>query len=917
MADIENEDIFDEEESYPAEEAEETDAESEEEADGVNMHRFTRLTVEEGGTRKLTGMYKEWFLDYASYVILERAVPHITDGLKPVQRRILHAMKRMDDGRYNKVANIIGNTMQYHPHGDRSIGDALVQMGQKELMIDCQGNWGNILTGDSAAAPRYIEARLSKLALEVAFNPKTTEWMLSYDGRNQEPLTLPMKFPLLLAQGVEGIAVGLASKILPHNFNELIEASISYLKGEPFELYPDFPTGGMIDVSRYNDGLRGGAVRVRAKIVKVDNRTLAITEIPYGKTTSATGKRGKSKDNSSIIDSIIKANDRGKIKIKSIDDNTAATAEILIHLGPDVSADKTIDALYAFTDCEISISPNSCVIVDRKPCFMGVSDILRHSAETTRSLLKRELEIELHELGEEWHISSLEKIFIENRIYYKIESCETWEEVLSTIDKELEPYKKLFFREITTDDIVKLTEIKIKRISKFDTLKADEHIKAIEERIGAVKNHLEHITEYAIDYYRRIGDKYGKGHERRTEIRSFSAIEATKVAVSNAKLYVDRKEGFFGIGGAMKKEEFVCHFSDIDNLIISCRDSSYVITKVSDKAYFKKDIAYIGVFVKGDERTIYNVLYRDGSAGDYMMKRCAIKGITRDKVYNLTKGTPGSEILHLSVNPNGEAEVLKVYLKPRPRLKKLIVDLDFSTLAIKGRSSQGNLFQKNPIHKVVLKEKGVSTLGGITVWFDENERRLNTDGHGTEVGTFEGDDKTIVIRRRGSYYTAGYDTGLHFPEDLLSVSKFSPDRIYTAVLWDASQGFFYLKRFKAEPSEREQLFIDESEGSYLVAITGDRFPQLKITFGGANASRPEEIIDADEFIRVKGCKAKGKRVTAYNVDKLEFIEPLHKEVPADPSEGMGDEPVAADDADQTQHADEQPVEQSLFGDGLE
>ena len=913
MSDKYNEEMFEDEELVNEEEDVDQEADDGDVADDVNTHRFSRLTVEEGGMNRLTGMYKEWFLDYASYVILERAVPHITDGLKPVQRRILHAMKRMDDGRYNKVANIIGNTMQYHPHGDRSIGDALVQMGQKELMIDCQGNWGNILTGDSAAAPRYIEARLSKFALDVAFNPKTTEWVLSYDGRNQEPLTLPIKFPLLLAQGVEGIAVGLASKILPHNFNELIEASIAHLKGEPFELYPDFPTGGMIDVSRYNDGLRGGVVRVRAKIVKVDNKTLAITEIPYGKTTSSTGKRkGKgSKESSSIIDSIIKANERNKIKIKSIDDNTAANAEILIHLGSDVSADKTIDALYAFTDCEISISPNSCVIVDRKPCFMGVSEILRHSAETTRSLLRRELEIELHELGEEWHLSSLEKIFIEKRIYYKIEECTTWESVLETIDRELEPYKKLFFREITTDDIVKLTEIKIKRISKFDAFKADEHIKAVEEQIKTAKDHLDHLTDYTIDYYRRIGDKYGKGRERRTEIKSFSAIEATKVAVSNAKLYVNRAEGFFGIGNAMKRDEFVCDCSDIDDVIVICRDGEYVITKVSEKAYFKKDILYIGVFLRGDERTIYNVLYRDGAAGNYMMKRCAIMGITRDKVYNLTKGEPGSEILHLSVNPNGEAEVLKVYLKPRLRLKKLIVDLDFSTLAIKGRSSQGNLFQKNPIHKIVLKEKGVSTLGGITVWFDEAERRFNTDGRGTEIGVFEGDDKTIVIRRSGSYHTAGYDTSLHFPEDLLSVSKYSPDRIYTVVLWDASQGFFYLKRFKAEPTEREMSFIDESEGSYLVAITGDRFPQLKITFGGANSSRPEEIIDADEFIRIKGCKAKGKRVTTYQVDRLEFIEPLHKSVPADPSEGMGDEQPATPDPDEQD--DDPATEQSLFG----
>ena len=652
-----------------------------------NMHKYVRLTAEQGGRKKLTGMYKEWFLDYASYVILERAVPHVADGLKPVQRRILHAMKKMDDGRYNKVANIIGFTMQYHPHGDRSIGDALVQLGQKDLLIDCQGNWGNILTGDDAAAPRYIEARLSKFALDVAFNGKTTEWMLSYDGRSQEPVTLPVKFPLLLAQGVEGIAVGLASKILPHNFIELIDSAIAYLKGEEFLLYPDFPTGGMIDVARYNDGVRGGVVKVRAKITKIDKKTLAITEIPYGKTTST------------IIESIVKANEKNKIRIKRVDDNTAENVEIQIHLGNDVSADKTIDALYAFTDCEVSISPNSCVIIDEKPHFIGVSEILRISTDRTKSLLGQELEIQLHELNEDWHMSSLEKIFIENRIYYKIEECTTWESILETIDRELIPFKSLFYREITTDDIVKLTEIKIKRISRFDTAKADEHIKSVEEEMQRVKYHIEHLNDYAIAYFERIKEKYAKGKERKTEIRSFGAIEATRVAVSNAKLYVDRKEGFFGIGAGMKKDEFVCDCSDIDDVIVFARDGKYIITKVSEKAYFNKDIIYIGVFSKNDDRTIYNILYRDGAKGGIMMKRCAIKGITRDREYDITKGTPKSEIIYMSVNPNGEAEVLKVYFKPRPRLKKLIVDLDFSDLMIKGRQSQGNLFTRYAIHK--------------------------------------------------------------------------------------------------------------------------------------------------------------------------------------------------------------------------
>lgn len=889
-------DILDTEENVSATVSEEEFTEDTAEVvSPLNEYRFTRLTSEQGGRKKLTGMYKEWFLDYASYVILERAVPHLMDGLKPVQRRILHSMKKMDDGRYNKVANIIGNTMQYHPHGDRSIGDALVQLGQKDLLIDCQGNWGNVLTGDSAAAPRYIEARLSKFALDVAFNAKTTEWMATYDGRNMEPLTLPMKFPLLLAQGGEGIAVGLASKILPHNFIELIDAAVCHLKGEPFELYPDFPTGGMIDVSRYNDGLRGGAVRVRSKIVKIDKKNIAVTEIPFGKTTTT------------IIESIVKANDKNKIKIKRVDDNTAQNVEIAIQLGGDVSADKTIDALYAFTDCEVSISPNACVILDEKPRFMGVSDILRQSVVETKELLKRELEIELHELGEDWHMSSLEKLFIEKRIYYKIEECTTWESVLETIDRELEPYKKLFFREITTDDIVKLTEIKIKRISKFDTFKANEHIKSIEEQIAVVKNHLSNLVEFAIAYYNKIKQKYGKGKERRSEIRSFGTIEAVKVAVSNSKLYVNREEGFFGIGAAMKKDEFVCDCSDIDEVIVITRSGDYIITKVSEKAYFEKDIIYIGIFVKNDERTIYNILYRDGANGAILVKRCAIKSITRDRVYSLGKGTPMSEVLYLSVNSNGEAEVVKVYFKQRARLKKSIVDLDFSDILIKGRPSQGNLFTRNPIYKIVLKEKGVSTLGGHSIWFDEDERRLNTEGRGRLLGVFEGADKCVVFTKRGTFYTTDYDVSLHFPDDILLIEKYNLNKVYSLTYFDASQKLFYVKRFVAEISEREQIIIDESEGSYLVELSSDKFPLLELSFAGANSGRPLEQIDVEEFIGVKGFKAKGKRVSAYTVDKVTFGEPLEKEIIEEENESEeGIEPTDEDSLEgpqeQSKHA---------------
>ena len=846
------------------------------ESRGRMSEKYVRLTETGTARYRLTGMYKDWFLDYASYVILERAVPHVEDGLKPVHRRILHAMRKIDDGRYNKVANIIGQTMQYHPHGDASIGDALVQLGQKELLIDTQGNWGNILTGDMAAAPRYIEARLSKFALDVVFNPKTTEWMLSYDGRNQEPVTLPVKFPLLLAQGVEGIAVGLASKILPHNFNELIDASVACLRGEPFTLYPDFQTGGLIDVSRYNDGLRGGVVKVRARISKIDKRTLAITEIPYGTTTE------------SIKESIIKANEKGKIKIRKVDDNTAEKVEIIVHVSADESADKTIDALYAFTDCEVSISPNSCVISDEKPHFIGVSEILRRSAERTKHLLGTELRIRLGELDEEWHMASLERIFIENKIYQAIEGKKSREEAYEAVDERLAPFKKLLRREVTHEDVVKLTELRFIRISKYDSAKADNQIKGIEEETERVRHDLEHLTDYAVAWYGRIKEKYGKGRERRTELREFDSIEAAKVVVANAKLSVDREGGFFGIGNAMKKDEYVCDCSDIDEVIVFTQAGNYLVTKVSDKAFYAPGIQYIGVFKRNDERTIYNVLYRDGEKGPIMMKRCAIKGVTRDREYAITKGTPGSRILYMSVNPNGEAEVLKIMFKQRTRLKKAIVDLDFSKLAIKGRSSQGNLFSRYAIHKIQVKERGASTLAGQNIWFDEDVMRLNTDGRGRLLGEFQGDDKIIVFTSKGQYYTTGYDTGHHFPEDTIRVEKYAPDRIYSVAYYDADSRYYYLKRFAAEASDnRMQSFIDDSNPrSRMTALSADRYPQLEITYGGAHRTRPADLVDVEQFIGVKSHRAKGKRLTTYDVASLRFTEPLRPD-PDETSAGNG------------------------------
>lgn len=840
----------------------------------------------------LSGMYKDWFLDYASYVILERAVPHINDGLKPVQRRILHAMKRLDDGRYNKVANIIGYTMQYHPHGDASIGDALVQLGQKDLLIDAQGNWGNIYTGDGAAAPRYIEARLSKFALDVVFNPKTTEWKKSYDGRNDEPVTLPVKFPLLLAQGVEGIAVGLASKILPHNFNELIDAAIAYLKGKSFELYPDFPTGGIADFSKYNDGIRGGSIKVRAKVEKEDKKTLKITELPFGKNTQ------------SLIDSILKANDKGKIKIRKIDDNTAENVEILIHLPAGTSPDQTIDALYAFTDCEVPISPNSCIIENSKPVFIGVSEILKSSADNTVELLKQELEIKKKELQEAWHLSSLEKIFIENRIYHDIEECETWESVIETIDKGLEPFKKLLLREVTKEDIVKLTEIKIKRITRFDVKKADEYIKSIEDELKEVQNHLDHIIDYAINYYKQIRKKHGDGRDRKTEIRNLDTIAATQVVVANEKLYVNREEGF--IGTSLKRDEFVSECSDIDEVIVFLRDGKYIITKVDDKVFVGKDIEHVAVFKRNDDRTIYNIIYRDGLNGAIMVKRCAIKGITRDKEYDITKGTNKSKILYMTANHNGEAEIVKIYLRPRPRLKKPIFEFDFSELAIKGRQSMGNILTKYALHKIVLKDEGVSTLGGRKIWFEEEVLRLNADGRGEYIGEFHGDDKILVITKPGKYRLSSYDLMNHFEDDVMVIEKFRPEKIFSAVYYDADLEYYYVKRFTIEPSDKLTSFIGENEESRLLKLTEVEYPRLEVSFGGRHKNRENEIIEVAEFIGVKSYKARGKRLSNYEVKVVTELEPLIVKQ---------EEPETNENVDEA--GEEDKSQMSLFGENNE
>jgi len=810
----------------------------------------------------LSGMYKNWFLDYASYVILERAVPYINDGLKPVQRRILHAMREMDDGRYNKVANIVGQTMMYHPHGDASIGDALVQLGQKNLLIDPQGNWGNILTGDRAAASRYIEARLSKFALDVVFNPKTTNWQPSYDGRHKEPITLPMKFPLLLAQGVEGIAVGLTSKILPHNFNELIDASISCLKGEQFELFPDFPTGGTIDVSRYNDGNRGGIVKIRAKIEKLDNRTLVITELPFGKTTDI------------LIESILKANEKNKIKIKKIDDNTSDKVEILVHLPAGISSDKMIDALYAFTDCEVSVSPNACVINGDKPEFTGVSDILRINTNQTVDLLNKELMIKKGELQESLLYASLEKIFIEERIYKDkgFEEAENMTSAIKHIDTRLDPWKPQFVRMITKEDIQKLMEIKMARILKFNSEKADNIINSINEEMKQVDNYLEHITDYAISYFKRIKAKYGKGKERKTEIRSFENIIASKVAVANEKLYFDREEGF--IGTSLKKNEYICDCSDIDDIIIFRNDGTYFITKVTDKAFIGQKIQHLAVFKKNDKRTIYNVVYRDGKSGVFYAKRFYVTGMTRDKEYFLTKGTSGSKIYYFSANPNGEAEMLKIVLKPRPRLKKLSFEFDFGTLAIKGRKSMGNIITKNEVHRILLKEKGFSTLGGREIWFDKDVLRLNSDGRGELLGEFQGDDEILVIYRNGEYQLYNFDLSNHFDKDILLIQKFKRGKVLSAVYFDSVSNYYYIKRFEVEGSLGKRIcFIVDSEKNKLICMTWHTYPRFEIKFGGNTSYREDDIIEVSDFIGVKSFKAKGKRLSTYEVDKIKELKP--------------------------------------------
>ncbi len=859
---------------------------------------------DEDGKVQLTGMYQNWFLDYASYVILERAVPHLDDGLKPVQRRVLHSMKLLDDGRYNKVANVVGHTMQFHPHGDASIEGALVQLGQKNLLIDCQGNWGNILTGDSAAASRYIEARLSKFALDVLFNPKTTEWKMSYDGRKKEPVSLPVKFPLLLAQGADGIAVGLASKILPHNFGELCQAAIKYLHGEEFRLYPDFQTGGSIDASRYNDGMRGGSVKVRAKIEKLDNKTLVIREIPYGKTTTT------------LIASILKANEKGKIKIRKVEDNTAAEVEIHVHLTPGTSSDKAIDALYAFTDCETSISPNCCVIEDKHPKFLTVSDVLRRSVDKTRSLLERELLIRRGELMESLHFASLERIFIEERIYKDraFEQAKDMDAAVAHIDSRLTPFKPQFYREITTEDILRLMEIKMARILKFNKDKANELIARMKEEVARIDNDLHNMVEVTANWFQLIYDKYAAEYPRRTEIRSFDNIEATKVIEATEKLYIDRENGFMGTG--LKKEEFVENCSPIDDVIIFYRDGTYKVTRVQDKVFIgenerlkkekkkKAEIIHIAVFKKGDKRTIYNVVYRDGETNACFIKRFNVTSITHDREYDVTTGTPGSKILYFSANPNGEAETIKVTFRPNPKLKRISMDRDFGEILVKGRQSRGNLLTRLDVHKITLKAHGVSTLGGRKVWFDHDVQRLNYDARGEYLGEFQADDLVLVVLQNGLFYTTSFDVNNHYePTGILRVEKFNPDKVWTAVLFDADQqNYPYVKRFTLErcSQARPQNFLGENPDSRFVLLSGEAYPRLLVTFGGGDSFRDPLEVDAEQFIGTKSYKAKGKRLTTCTVERIEELEPtrfpepvsepLPEEVPAPVEETDPDEP---------------------------
>lgn len=838
----------------------------------------------------VSGMYQDWFLDYASYVILERAVPTIEDGLKPVQRRIMHSMYELEDGRYNKVANVIGHCMKYHPHGDAAIGDAMVGLGQKELLIDTQGNWGNVLTGDSSAAPRYIEARLSKFALDVLFNPKTTNWQLSYDGRNKEPVTLPVKFPLLLAQGVEGIAVGLSTKIMPHNFNELIDASIQVLKGKKPKVFPDFMTGGTADFSNYNDGQRGGKIRVRAKINKLDTKTLVITEIPYSTTTS------------SLIDSIIKANEKGKIKIKKIEDNTAQNVEILIHLGNGVSPDKTIDALYSFTNCEVSISPNACVIVSESPVFMPVSEILQICTEQTRDLLRLELEIRLRELQEQWHFASLERIFIENRIYRDIEEEETWEGVISAIDKGLKPHTKHLIREVTEDDIVRLTEIKIKRISKFDADKANDQIAALEGKIAEVKNHLANLTEFAIAYYKNLKDKYGAGRERKTEIRQFENINAARVAVANEKLYVNREEGF--IGTSMRKDEFVCDCSDIDDIIVFMANGTMKVVKVDSKVFVGKDIIHAAVFRKNDKRTIYNMIYRDGPRGNYYVKRFAVTSVTRDKDYDLTAGTANSKVEWFTANPNGEAEVIQVHVRPKPKLKKLKFDFDFAEQAIKGRSAKGNIISKNPLRKIEFKEKGLSTLGARKIWFDDTVQRLNAEGRGELLGEFAPEDKILTVNQQGEYKLLGFDLSTQFDDDMILIEKWNAEKPLSVIYFDSDKKVYMIKRFLVEKASKPVEFVPEGDEFQLEMVASDWKPRIQINYrkkAGEEEAQTEEV-NVEEFIAVKGVKAKGNILTKETVNTIDLLEPIPYEPPASEKADDDEEPPSDDGSKEAEEA---------------
>lgn len=858
-------------------EDEELNEEPIDETSAKSSGKYDKLLSSDSRKYKLSGMFKDWFLDYSSYVILQRAVPHIVDGLKPVQRRVLHAMFRMDDGSYTKVANIVGQAMQYHPHGDASILGALVQLGQKGLLIDCQGNWGNILTGDSNAAPRYIEARLSKFAKEVVFDPKITNWMTSYDGRNQEPTELPVRFPLLLAQGTEGIAVGMASKILPHNFNELIDASVKILEGEDFTIYPDFPTGGSADCSNYKDGARGGSVKVRAKIEKIDKNTVAITEIPYGKTSHI------------LIDSILKAKDKGKIKIKKIEDMTTEKVEILIHLPNDVSPDKTIDALYAFTDCECNIAPNACVIVDNKPQFLSVKDILIYDTNHTRDLLKWQLDIRLAELEDQWHYTSLERIFFENKVYKILEQNQnSWEQQLQDVFTEMKTYQDILRREIMMEDIEKLVEKPVRKISKFDTKAIDEKIAAIEAEMETVKNNIEHITEYTIDWFKMLKAKYGKPFVRQTEITAFESIAVTKVVSNNAKLYANYEEGFVGLN--LKKDDngtYICDCSDLSEVIVIGKDGKYRITKVTDKAFFWKDLLYVGVFNRGDSRTIYNVIYREGKSSVSYAKRFAITSVTRDKDYDITTGEEGSKILWFTVNHNGEAESVRIYLRPRPKLKKTQFEYDFSTLAIKGKASRGNLVSKNPIARIQLKSKGVSTIGGKDIWYDADIQKLNDEQRGQYLGEFGPEDKVLAIFKDGTFYTTSFDVSNRYQGEVIKVEKFDPNKTYTALYYDAASKAFYVKRFSFVLSDNTPLsFIAPGTKSYLVALSEDKHPQFQVIFGGKYEHRDPENIDAEEYIAKKGYAAKGKKCHQYDLKEVKFIEPLHK-----PEDDIEDEPL--------------------------